>query len=55
MKVPGRTKDNNGDVMDSCDPTPFLNTLTYDVDFSDGKFKECSANVIAENMHSQVD
>ena len=29
--------------------------MTYDVDFSDGEIKEYSANVIAENMYSQVD
>ena len=29
--------------------------MTCDVEFSDGEIKEHSANVIAENMHSQVD
>ena len=29
--------------------------MTYDVEFSDGEIKEHSANVIAENMRSQVD
>ena len=28
--------------------------MNYDVDFSDGEIKECSANVIAENIHSQL-
>ena len=54
-KIIGRTKDGNGDVAGSHDPNPFLNTLTYDVEFSDGDIKEYSANVIAENMYSQVD
>ena len=49
-KVIGRTKDGNGDLAGSCDPNPFLNALTYD-----GEIKEHSANVIAENMYSQVD
>ena len=35
--------------------TPLLNTLSYDVVFDDGEVKEYSANVIAENMFSQVD
>ena len=39
----------------SYDTNIFLNTLTYDIEFSDGDIKEWSANVIAENMHSQVD
>ena len=54
-KIIGRTNDGNCDVADSCDPNPLLNILTYDVKFSDGEVKECSANVIVENMHSQVD
>ena len=41
--------------MGSYDPNHFLNTLTHDVEFSDGKIKEHSANIIAENMCSQVD
>ena len=51
-KIIGRTKDGNGDVAGSYDPNLFLNTLTYDVEFSDGEIKEYSANMIVENMHS---
>ena len=54
-KVIGPIKDGNGDVTGSCDPEPLLNTMTYDVCFSDGEIKECSDNVIAEKMQSQVD
>jgi hypothetical protein len=32
-----------------------LNTRVYEVMFPDGKLRRYSANVIAENMHSQVD
>ena len=39
----------------SCDPDPFLNTLNYDVEFSCDEIKEHSVNVIAKNIHSQVD
>ena len=45
----GRTKDSNGDTMGSCEPNPFLNALTYD-----GEIIDYSANVIAENLCSQV-
>ena len=38
-KVVGLTKDVNGDVTGSHDPNLFLNTLTYDVDLSDGEIK----------------
>ena len=34
---------------------PILNTLVYDVKFPDGELKEYSANVISENLLSQVD
>ena len=54
-KIVGRTTDGNGKVTGSYDPNPFLNTLTYDVEFPDGEIKEYSANVIAENMYAQVD
>ena len=39
VKVIGRTKDGNGDVASSCNPDPFLNALTYDVEFYDGEIK----------------
>ena len=34
---------------------PFLNTIAYDVEFSDGQVKEYGANIIAKNMLTQVD
>ena len=34
---------------------PFLNTITYDVEFSDGQVKEYGTNINAENMLTQVD
>ena len=36
-------------------PNPILNSIVYDVEFPDGQVKEYAANVIAENMLSQVD
>ena len=54
-KFIGRTTNGNGDAPGSCDPNTFLNTLTYDVEFSNGEIKEYLANVIAENVCSQVD
>ena len=35
--------------------TLFLNSHTYEVEFSDGTVREYSANLIAENMLTQVD
>mgnify|MGYP001272535206 CR=1 FL=1 len=37
------------------DDNPSLNSIIYDVEFPDGTVKEYSANVIAENMLTQVD
>jgi hypothetical protein len=34
---------------------PFLNSIIYEVEFPDGQIKEYAANVIAENMLTQVD
>ena len=43
-----------GEVVSSYNENPFLNTLVYDVQFPDGEIKEYVANVIAENIYSQV-
>ena len=37
------------------DDNPFLNTIIYEVEFPDGQVKDYAANVIAENMLTQVD
>ena len=54
-KVIGQSKDGNGAPIESYDINPFLNTTIYDVEFPDGEIREYCANVIAENMYSQVD
>ena len=46
--------DINGNIVEDFYKTPSLNSLVYDVEFSDGTVKEYSANVIAENILSQV-
>ena len=37
------------------DDDPFLNSMIYEIEFPDGQVKEYAANVIAENMLTQVD
>eukprot|EP00957_Ditylum_brightwellii_P187110 14251456-Ditylum_brightwellii.AAC.1 len=32
-----------------------MNTMIYDVEFPDGRLREYAANIIAENMLTQVD
>ena len=51
-KVIGRSKQSDGEY---CNSNPILNGLLYDVEFPDGQVKEYAANVIAENLLSQVD
>jgi hypothetical protein len=41
--------------MGSYDENPVLNSMIYDVEFPDGSIKEYAANILAENMLSQVD
>ena len=46
--------DINGNIIGDL-KTPSLNSLVYDVEFPDGAVKQYAANVIAENLLSQVD
>ena len=44
----------DGKVMDTYDDTLILNTVLYEVKFPDGQVREYAANVIVENMLTQV-
>ena len=54
-KVTRRSLDADGRTTGTNHDNPFLNTITYDVELPDGQVKEYSANIIAENMLTQVD
>ena len=54
-KVTRRTLGPDGQVAGTYDDNPFLNTIIYEVEFPDGQVKDYAANVIAENMLTQVD
>ena len=55
-KVIGRSTNNDdGSTVGTYDHNPMLNSMVYDVEFSNGIVKEYAANVIAENIYSQVD
>ena len=45
----------DGKVMGTYDDNPILNTVLYEVKFPDGQIREYAANVIVENMLTQVD
>ena len=54
-KVTRRALGLDGQVAGTYDDNPFLNTIIYEVEFPDGQVKDYAANVIAENMLTQVD
>ena len=45
----------DGNVAGKYDDNPSLNTIMYEVELADGRIKESGANIIAENMLTQVD
>ena len=53
-KVVRRSLDGDGRTTRTYHDIPFLNTITYDVKLPDGQIKEYGANIIAENMLTQV-
>ena len=54
-RVVKRHKNHDGQYIGRRHDNPILDTRVYDVEFNDGSVKQYSANVIAENMFSQVD
>ena len=53
--VKRRAWDTNGNLQGKADTNPILDTRTYEVEFSDGRTAEFSANAIAEHMFAQCD
>ena len=53
--VTGRSIGPDGMTTGTWDESPVINSIVYDVEFPDGEVKEYAANIIAENMLSQVD
>ena len=54
-KVARPSLDADGRTTGTYHDNPFLNAITYDVEFPDGQVKEYGTNIIAENMLTQVD
>ena len=54
-KVTQRTIGPDGQVTGTYDNNPYLTSIIYDVEFPDGQVKQYAANIIAENMLTQVD
>ena len=54
-KDKGRTLGPDGRTDGIYHGDPRLNSMIYDVEFPDGQIKEYSANMIADNMMTQID
>ena len=54
-KVTKRVLGPDGKVAGKYDDNPYLNSIIYEVELADGRIKEYAANIIAENMLTQVD
>ena len=54
VRVTNRVKDNRGNPGGIGHPTLFAYHSLYEVSFPNGRIEELTANVIAENMLSQV-
>ena len=54
-RVVGRTLGSDGRTVGRYHEKPIMNSMLYDVEFPDGQVKEYAANIISENILSQVD
>ena len=54
-KVIKRVFGPDGKVAEKYDNNPYLNSIMYEVELADGRIKEYGANIIVENMLTQVD
>ena len=54
-KVTKRVLGMDGKAAGRYDDNPYLNSIIYKVELADGRIKEYAANIIAENMLTQVD
>ena len=54
-RVTKRLKDNDGNPIGKSNKFSILNTRQYEVEFKDGYKEALSANLIAQNIFSQVD
>jgi uncharacterized lipoprotein YajG len=55
VRAVGRKRDESGNPIVVANSNPILDTRVYDVQFPDGKMETYVANVIAENIYSQLD
>jgi hypothetical protein len=54
-RVKARKRDADGNLVGQRNANPILDTREYEVEFPDGATNTITANLIAENLYSQVD
>ena len=54
-RVIGQSRDKEGKTNGTFNQNPILNTKVYDVMFPDKSVSQYAANIIAENIYSQID
>ena len=54
VKIVGRSKDWYGKMIVKYEVNPMLNTMVYNAEFIYGSIREYGANVISNNVDSQV-
>ena len=54
-RVIGQSRDKEGKTIGTFNQNAILNTKVYDVMFPDGSVSQYAANIIAENIYSQID
>ena len=54
-KVISRKRNNDGTLVGNSHDNPILDSRMYVIDFGEGDYAEYSANVLMENLYSQVD
>ena len=55
VRVIGQSRDKEWKTIGTFNQNPILNTKVYDVIFPDGSISQYAANIIAENIYSQID
>lgn len=54
-RVVKRVRDGDGNLQGIRNDNPILDSRTYELEFADGSMAQYAANVVAENLYSQVD
>ena len=54
-KVLRKAVNSQGETVGKHDANLLISTLSYDIKFDDGEIQQVGANIIAQNLYSQID